>query len=174
MILLILVAIVLFLMAIIDFEYEEIPHTLTIILLALGIYNIAINAEVWYMPLIYALVSFILFFVLYIFSNIGGGDVKVLAISMLFLNDINYLAVYCVLFSIAVFSGMIFMFINHKKSLRLAPYMSAGLLSTLVLMYSENFNYMFLSVSLLIIFIVLLDITLFRKEHILNETLFKR
>ena len=127
------VFIILFLMAIWDVRTETIPHTLTILLLIFGLINTFVFAKDFKLPLFTAIGTFIIYAILFFITDkIGEADVKILAISMLFINDINALLIYCIIFASAMMTGVIITLLKNKKSLRLGPYMSLGVMLTII------------------------------------------
>lgn len=168
-------SIILLLIAVIDYETEEIPHTLTIALLVCGIISIILNRENFMLPLISSLGFFAFLVLMFFIGNIGGGDVKILCITCLFLYTLEIMLFYLIIFSIVLFFGIVKSILKGEKSLRLGPYMAIPLILTFVFIQCGCKVELLLSYFLLsVTTIITLDVILFSQSHLLKLNLFKK
>ena len=165
------VFIILFLIAIWDIRTETIPHTLTILLLIFGIINMIIYSNDFRLPLFMALGTFLFYAILFfVSSKIGGGDVKILSISLLFINDINNLLIYCVCFFIAMMIGVLVTLYKNNKSLRLGPYMSISLIASIVYTnFTQIISMIFLIVITMILILYSINLFLYYRKDIYEK-----
>lgn len=140
----ILMVILMFFVAIFDIETATIPHTVTILLLALGIVSCFIdkNIDLW-LCIGTTCAVFALLFITFIAlgdSAIGGGDVKIMTISMLFLHNVNNN--YCYIMFLGFFSlfGVIYAKISKEKTVKYGPYMAISLISTYLYSYNNEIS----------------------------------
>lgn len=171
----IILFILLTLIAIWDYETEEIPHTLTIATLIMGITSLIIFAENWLVPFILGILVFVVYAILFFTTNkIGGGDVKILAISFLLLHNNDMILTYCITFVASLMVGLLITFSKNKSSLRLGPYMSFGLIGTYIYHLTNDLEIVLYCACVFILIIKLIDYSFFYKRRvILNEELFK-
>ncbi len=133
----ILTIVALFLISIWDDLTATIPHTLTIILLGLGIASCIIdnNFSFGLTGTIFGiiLVSQILMFFLFGEDAIGGGDVKILSISMLFLHTTTEILIYSLALAFVSALGYAKAKVKNESHLRFGPYMALSLMIALIL-----------------------------------------
>lgn len=168
--------ILLILIAIWDYETEEIPHTLTIATLIMGIISLIIFADNWVIPLILGVLTFSIYAILFFVTNkIGGGDVKILAISFLLLHSNDMILTYCITFVASLMVGVLITSATNKKSTRLGPYMSYGLIGTYIYHYlSNDIGVVLYCACIYVLIIKLVDYLFFYKRRVIfNEELFK-
>lgn len=167
-------SIILLLIAIIDYETEEIPHTLTILLLICGIISVIVNRDNFILPLCASGGTFLLLTLMFFFGNIGGGDVKILSISCLFIYTLEYMVYYLMLFGFVLTFGLIKTYLQKKKSLRLGPYMAIPLILTFNVILNNSFIFEeILSIFLItIVIFIALDNLFFFKNKIEKYELF--
>ena len=108
------------LIAIIDYATSEIPDALNIALGILGIIFYIINIKTnWWLPLVLNIGSFILFFIFFLLTGelaIGGGDMKMIIVSMLFINSFKMLYYYLVFFAFVSLIGIVITCIKKQRS----------------------------------------------------------
>ena len=169
----ILTTLVLFGIAIFDLETSTIPHTLTILLLALGIIYCCINKDFKaYFTLPLVAVIFILHFVLFIIfgeNAIGGGDVKILSISALFLHTFNYIGNYCVY--LCLYTLIAFIVAKSKKDthIKFGPYMALALISTLFNSFYCSFTNILLFDCVFVLGLYIIDLLFFSNRRMIED-----
>jgi len=90
-----------------------IPHTITIILMLLGLSSIFIDQspdKVWWLPLTIASIIFVIQVLLFVIMGenaIGGGDIKILTICCFFVHSIDKLYTWAIYFSIATVLALV-------------------------------------------------------------------
>lgn len=137
--------IILFLMSWFDLKSRIIPHTLTIMLLILGIINGCIDENFklfnW---VLFGVFSIIFIFTFYIFDKIGkpigGGDIKLICISFLFLSFtsqyMTYFIMLCIFNLWSIFVGFCLKGKDvFKDTIKYGPYLSLALISTTTLYF---------------------------------------
>lgn len=166
----IILIILLTLIAIWDYQTEEIPHTLTIATLIMGIISLIFFADKWYIPLILGLIIFIGYAIMFFITDkIGGGDVKILAISFLLLHDLDMILTYCIIFTICLMYGCLLTLAKNKKSLRLGPYMSFGLIGTYIFTLTNSIESVLISAIYFILFVEIINQALFYKRKVILD-----
>lgn len=165
------VFIILFLISIWDIRTETIPHTLTILLLIFGIINTFVYAENCWLPLGMALGTFCFYALLFFLTDkIGGGDVKILAISLLFVNNLNMLLAYCIVFASSMMIGTLVTLFKNKRSLRLGPYMSIALAITIIYScFTQKIEMIAFITIMVIITLYLINLIFYFRKDIYEE-----
>lgn len=149
---------ILFAISIFDIETATIPHTLTILFLILGITYCFVDKgyNVW-LPIGIFLGIFglqFLLFCIYGENSIGGGDVKILSISALFLHSTEDVLNYCLLLMFFTLIGYVITKVKNQTHLRYGPYMALSIIGTLFI--NINFSYgEIMCFSLIFAFIIL-------------------
>lgn len=135
-----LAILLIFLISIIDHKFGIIPHTLTVAYGILGIvYCILDNNFKFWFTLLLIIVIFIpqlLLFSLSKAESIGGGDVKILTLSMLFLHTYKSFVIYCTLLIAASIIGLILF--SKKGCLRYGPYITIPVIIVLGIVLYNN------------------------------------
>ena len=112
----IILFLVLLLISIRDYATSEIPNALNIVLGVLGLVYYFINIKTnWWIPLVLAFGTFLLFFVFFLITGelaIGGGDMKMIIVSMLFINNFILIVEYMLWFCLFILIGIIVTYAN--------------------------------------------------------------
>lgn len=181
-IILILVVLTLFGVAIFDVETATIPHTLTILFLILGICYCCMSKDFkayFTLPIVGAIfiLQVILFFV-FGENAIGGGDVKILSISALFLHTFNDVGNYCVF--LCLYTLFAYLIAKYKKEthVKFGPYMSLTLISTLMSSLYCSINSIIVFDAVFVFSIFLIDTLFFSSrrmiENVQNNFVYKK
>lgn len=170
---LIFLIIVLLLISISDYAKEEIPNSLNLGLGILGITYIIINFDVktFWVPITISIATFILFFLFFMITGealIGGGDMKMICISMLFLTSFKALFHWSIYLSIFLLIGVVITYIKGQKAVRCGPYFSLALLFTLFGSKIDNLN----GVSITFVYILTTIITSYFYLSLKGEWMF--
>ena len=158
------VIITLILMSISDLIKREIPHTLTLILLGLGITNGIINEQfVLFNWLVFIVMSVFLIFTFYLLDKmgkpIGGGDIKMICISMLFLSSVHQYFTYLVaMFGFNVLCVIISLIQKETANIKYGPYLSLALITPLSLFFIVDIRICILLISNLTILFLFLHL----------------
>lgn len=153
-----------------DRSKAVIPNCLSIIYLVLSLvyYFVHLNTS-WYLPLIFSASVFVLFFILYLITGeniIGGGDVKIISISLLMLNSIDALWKYFIYLSIFTFIGAFICKIRKEKYLRCGVWLSLSIICTLLPL---TFDKILLITLVFMIVTLTLSELFFWKERLEND-----
>lgn len=134
-VLLIIITLIMLLIAGIDVKKGEIPNTLSIFLLICGIVGCFLNAE---KNVLFGVTAAICVFfsqaiLFYICGEdaIGGGDVKILSISFLYLYSYSEMMIYLLILSVVSIFGYVLTKMQKKSHVRFGPYMGISLVFTL-------------------------------------------
>lgn len=172
-VLLSLFSIVCLLISISDEIKSVIPNCLNLGLLgiALTYYFTHLNDN-WYVPLFLSFGTLLFFFIIFVFTKegaIGGGDMKMISISLLTISSLEKLYNYILWLSVFTLLGyLIAVFIKKKRYVRCGPYFSLALVSTLFFNQLEILGILYYSLGLLII-ILFVKYVLLWKEEVVNE-----
>lgn len=132
----------LLLIAIVDYATSEIPNILNALLGLLGVVYYFCNIRVnWWLPLVLSISSFIFFFVFFLLTKelaIGGGDMKMIIVSMLFVNSFTNLYYYLIFFSIFALVGVILTLAKKQKGVRCGPYLGLALI---FMLFHKNMSF---------------------------------
>ncbi len=133
----IILFLVLLLISIRDYATSEIPNALNIVLGVLGLVYYFINIKTnWWIPLVLAFGTFLLFFVFFLITGelaIGGGDMKMIIVSMLFINNFILIVEYMLWFCLFILIGIVVSYANgNGKYVRCGPYLGLSLLFLLI------------------------------------------
>ena len=172
-VLLILFSIICLLISINDETKSVIPNCLNLGLLGVALlYYFTHLNDNWYIPLLLSAGVFILFFVIFLFTKegaIGGGDMKMISISLLTISSFEMLYNYVLWFSVFTLLGyLITVFIKKKKHVRCGSYFSLTLISTLFFNKLEILGIAYYSFGFLFA-ILFVKYTFLWKEEIVNE-----
>lgn len=122
--------------ALIDIKYMEIPNTYNAIVLILGVINMLILKD--YSLILTGIISFVLFFIVAIFSKgaLGGGDIKFALGLGFFFNLSTYANFLVYTFGIGATIALILL-VTKKKSredkIAFGPFMSIGTILAILL-----------------------------------------
>lgn len=163
-----------------DIEKAEIWHSNTIILLILGVlYGFYDKQTNWFFLLSLFLTIFItqfIFFIIFGENAIGGGDVKIISISILFLHNFQDIIVYSISLFILSIIGIIYCKLKKESHLRYGPYLSLALLFT-VLNANLNLELIWTNICLFILYMMIIHQVFFSErsflENVKNNQLFK-
>lgn len=130
---------ILLLIGIIDYATSEIPNALNLALGVLGLAYYLINIKTnWWLPLILSFGSFTLLFIFFLITGealIGGGDMKMIMASMLFIHSFSSVYNYLLWFSAFALIGVILTYLKGERGVRCGPYLGLALLYTLTAKY---------------------------------------
>lgn len=139
---------ILILLAISTFDYSTsiIPNGLSLGLLGVGlVYYFANLNSMWYLPLISSIGLFLLFFLLFLITGenaIGGGDMKVICISLLMLNSFELIYEYLLYMSVFTMIGMVIAKIKKEKTVRVGPYLSLAIIFAIApMVFSDKISF---------------------------------
>ncbi len=167
-----LMTLIMLAISIFDIETATIPHTLTILLLILGIVFCIFDKDTNYFLTFLAFGCMFLFqfllFCIYGENAIGGGDVKILSISMLFLHNASYLMNYCLFLSAFSIFGYIVVKTKKETHLRYGPYMALSLITTIMFMSNVGICEIMIYDLLLISIMILVDVLFFTKRRVMD------
>lgn len=171
--LLIIIILTLFAISIFDIETATIPHTLTILFLILGIVYCVIdkNYNIW-LPIGLFGGIFIfqfLLFCIYGENAIGGGDVKILSISALFLHQLDDVANYCILLMFFTLIGYVITKVKKETHLRYGPYMALSIIGALLLTVNCNLTELFMFSSIFTFLLVSTDSLFFSSRRVIEN-----
>lgn len=168
----ILSILILFGISIFDVETSTIPHTLTIALFILSICYCCISENFSSLLTISLFIGvFVLQVILFfIFGEnaIGGGDVKILSISMLFLHTYNDIMFYCVFLCLFTFIGFVVAKTNKETHIKYGPYMALSLISTLLCSLSCSLTNVIIFDLFFVGCILLIDILFFSSGRVID------
>lgn len=174
------VLITLILMSISDLVKREIPHTLTLILLSLGIINGITNEQfVLFNWLVFIVISVFLVFSFYLLDKmnkpIGGGDIKMICISMLFLSTTQEYFTYLIAMLCFNFLCVIISLLQNETSgIKYGPYLSLALITPMTLFFIVDINICISLIASLTVFFLFLQTYFHLKEVVENVELFKK
>lgn len=159
--------------ALFDIETATIPHTLTLALLVCGIVSCFADKDITIaVPLVtfFSLFGFLFLLFCIIGENaIGGGDVKIMSISMLFLHQLDEIIIYCVFLFILSLIGAVIARINKEKSIKYGPYMSLALVGTICFKITEGYSNAISIITSLGFLIILLDALWFTERKMIKN-----
>lgn len=136
-VIIVLMVLSLIVVAVFDDLTATIPHTITIVLLILGILSCIFDKTTDYaLTITLSVVIFAIMLTMFFFlkeGSIGGGDVKIITITFLFLHSFNVVMQYCILFLFwNVFAYFFTKIILKEKKCRLGRYLSLSLLGAIM------------------------------------------
>lgn len=122
--------------ALIDYEYLEIPDSYNLLVFILGIANILILKD--FSLIITGIISFILFFIISVISGgaLGGGDIKLSLGLGLFFKLSQYLSFIMYTFGIGAVIALVLMTLKKKKredKIPFGPFMAMGAIISILL-----------------------------------------
>lgn len=174
----IILFLVLLLISIKDYATSEIPNVLNIALGVLGLVYYFINIKTnWWLPLVLVFGSFVFFFVFFLITGelaIGGGDMKMVIVSMLFVNNLMSLMDYLYLFCLFIVLGVIITYAKGEgKYVRCGPYLGLSLLFMIIGPYLD-FNQCFTIVATFLIATIGLSSSylIWKGEMMYNEEIY--
>ena len=130
------------LMSTTDLFSRKLYNTNNLILLIVGILNLIVKPESWIIALTMFLLITLVLLGMFFFGKegtIGGGDVKMMAISMLFLNSEQMIFNYLILLSLFSLIGIITIRIRKEKLMKYGLVMAPALVYSYAL---TNFSLM--------------------------------
>jgi len=141
----------------------EIQNKLILMLLVVGLvsYFSHIRSGIWWLPLATSIGLFVLFFLVYLVTEeslIGGGDIKLICVSMLFLYDFELVLYYLIWSSLFLLIGASLALYRKERSVRCGPYYSLALVVTIFPM--DNYGML-----IAIVFLMVLTILLFKNRN---------
>lgn len=176
--------IILFLMSWSDLKSKIIPHSLTIALLILGIINACIDENFkMFNWILFGVFSIIFVITFYIFDKIGkpigGGDIKLICISFLFLTHTSQYMTYFIMLCIFNFWSMIVGFtfkgkVFFKSVIKYGPYLSLALISTSVLYFIVNIHICIFIILLFTLIFLILEFYYHIKEVLIDVKIFEK
>ncbi len=113
--------------SVIDVKTRIVPTNVLVLLLIIGLLNVSL------LSLVGLFIVFIPFFIISLFTNIGGGDVKLMAMCGFILQGTNGIMALLIGLLIAAIFVPIINKLNHKpinSFFPLVPYLSAGCVIT--------------------------------------------
>lgn len=162
--------VILFLIAIFDIKTATIPHTLTIALFLMGIlyciFDKNFDAKLTLVAFFAILISQIIFFCTLGEDAIGGGDVKILSISMLFLHSALDLYYYCFTLSVVSVLAVLISKVHKQTHVRFGPYMAISLL--VGVFWNVGFIY---SINLVLLMVFLLSVISTFLKYVKKESI---
>lgn len=174
--------IILFFMSWSDLKTKTIPHSLTIGLLILGLINAFINPYFkslnW---IIFGVFSVIFILTFYLFDKlgkpIGGGDIKLICISFLFLSYVSQYMTYFMALCVFNIWAIIIGILNKGKSfynssIKYGPYLSLALISATTLYCVVDITICLFIVFSFMITFLFMEIYYHTKEVLLDVQLF--
>lgn len=143
------------------------------ILFILGILSVFFANEtkeqLWF-PFTMFGIAFVIQFVIFAIcgeNTIGGGDIKVLSSSLLFIHNINEIFNYLIILGLFSLIGIIITKIKSKNnSLRYGPYMALSLIGHMTISHFKE-DY-FLNVIICFVFILMFINSLFYRKDVLD------
>ena len=174
--------IILFFMSWSDLKTKTIPHSLTIGLLILGLINAFINPYFktfnW---VIFGVFSVIFILTFYLFDKIGkpigGGDIKLICISFLFLTYISqymtYFIALCVFNILAIIIGFSIKGKEfYNSTIKYGPYLSLSLISATALYCIVDLTTCLSLIFSFMIIFLFMEVYYHTKEVLLDVQLF--